>query len=50
MDFDLVTGAVVKGDADVGAAGITITDERLKLVDFSNPYTTATQVVIVRKD
>jgi len=50
MDFDLVTGAVVKGEADVGVAGITITDERLDIVDFSDPYTTATQVVIVRKD
>lgn len=50
MDFDLVMSAVVKGEADVGVAGITVTDERLKLVDFSNSYTTATQVVIVRKD
>ncbi len=50
MDFDLIISDVVKGDSDVGVAGITVTDERLKLVDFSNSYTTATQVVIVRKD
>ncbi len=50
MDFDMITDSVVKGDADVGVAGITITDERLDIVDFSDPYTTATQVVIVRKD
>ncbi len=50
MDFDLIISDVVKGDSDVGVAGITVTDERLKLVDFSNAYTTATQVVIVRKD
>ena len=49
-DFDLVLSDVVKGDTDVGVAGITVTDERLKIVDFSDPYTTATQVVIVRKD
>lgn len=50
MDFDMITDAVVKGDVDVGVAAITITDERLDIVDFSDPYTTATQVVIVRKD
>lgn len=50
MDFDLVISDVVKGDSDVGVAGITVTDERLNLVDFSNSYTTATQAVIVRKD
>lgn len=50
MDFDMITDSVVKGDADVGVAGITVTDERLKIVDFSDPYTTATQVVIVRKN
>lgn len=50
MDFDLVLGDVVKGNADVAVAGITVTDERLDIVDFSDSYTTATQVVIVRKD
>ncbi len=50
MDFDLIISDVVNGNSDIGVAGITVTDERLKLVDFSNSYTTATQVVIVRKD
>ena len=31
-------------------AGMTITDERLESVDFSNPYYTATQVMIVKDD
>jgi amino acid ABC transporter substrate-binding protein, PAAT family (TC 3.A.1.3.-) len=35
--------------ADVGVAGMTITEERRKQVDFTDPYTTAKQVVIVRK-
>ena len=34
----------------MGVAGMTITEDRLQSVDFSDPYTTATQVVIVRKD
>ncbi|MBO5087071.1 MAG: transporter substrate-binding domain-containing protein, partial [Lachnospiraceae bacterium] len=38
------------GIADVGATGMSITEDRLKQVDFSNPYTTAKQVIIVRED
>lgn len=50
MDFDSIIAAVNSGKADVGAAGMTVTEDRLKNVDFSNTYTTAEQVVIVRKD
>lgn len=49
MEFDSVIGAVNSGLADVGVAGITITGDRLETVDFTDPYTTSTQVVIVRK-
>ncbi len=49
MEFDSIIAAVDSGKADVGAAGMTITKERLENVNFSDPYTTATQVVIVRK-
>jgi len=34
---------------DMGVAGMTVTEDRLKNIDFSDPYTTATQVIIVRK-
>ena len=48
MDFDSIIAAVDSGKADVGAAGMTVTEDRLKNIDFSEPYTTATQVIIVR--
>ena len=50
MEFDSIINAVTSGKADMGVAGMTITEDRLQSVDFSTPYTTATQVIIVRKD
>ncbi len=35
---------------DVAADGITITEERAKSVDFSNPYIRSEQLLLVRKD
>lgn len=49
MEFDEIITAVNLGHADVGVAAMTITEDRLEIVDFSDPYTTSTQVVIVRK-
>lgn len=49
MEFDTLLTAVDSGSIDVAAAGMTITDERKEIVDFSDPYTTARQVVVVRK-
>lgn len=49
MEFDSIITAVQAGKADVGVAGMTVTEDRLKNIDFSDPYTTATQVIIVRK-
>ena len=48
MEFDAILPAVAAGDADVGAAGLTITEERLKNVDFSDSYAYSTQVIVVR--
>ena len=48
MEFDSIINAVTSGKADVGIAGMTVTEDRLLSIDFSDPYTTATQVVIVR--
>lgn len=45
--IDNVAGGVV---CDVGAAGITITDERKAKVDFSVPYYTSVQYVIFKAD
>lgn len=49
MNFDSILAAIDSGKADVGIAGMTATDERRQSVDFSISYTTATQVIIVRK-
>ncbi|GGS22639.1 basic amino acid ABC transporter substrate-binding protein [Streptomyces humidus] len=44
------TGAFLNsGQCDLAAAGMTITDERKKNVDFSDPYFDATQAVLVDK-
>lgn len=48
MEFDSIITAVQSGKADFGAAGMTVTAERLKNIDFSKSYTTSKQVVIVR--
>ncbi|MDN0195064.1 basic amino acid ABC transporter substrate-binding protein [Streptomyces sp. S.PNR 29] len=44
------TGAFLNsGECDLAAAGMTITEERKKNVDFSDPYFNATQAVLVGK-
>ena len=47
MDFDAIIPAVVSGQIDMGMAGMTVTDERLQSVSFSESYATGVQVVIV---
>ena len=49
MDFDAIITAVQTGKADFGMAGMTVTDERLEEIDFTDTYTTATQVIIVKE-
>lgn len=49
MEFDAIINAVQSGKADIGVAGMTVTEDRLKSIDFTDTYTTATQVIIVRK-
>ncbi|MCH5194365.1 MAG: basic amino acid ABC transporter substrate-binding protein [Oscillospiraceae bacterium] len=48
MAFDSVIAAVQSGKADIGAAGLTVSEDRLENVNFSDPYTTAAQVVIIK--
>lgn len=50
VSFDFLINEVKSGKADFAAAGISITEERKKEVDFTNEYTTSNQVVIVRKN
>lgn len=46
MEFDSVIMAIQSGKADVAAAGLTVTEDRLKNISFSESYTTAKQVII----
>lgn len=48
MEFDSIITAVQTGKADIGVAGMTVTEDRLQNIDFTDPYTTASQVIIVR--
>ena len=50
MAFDSIIPAVTSGKADIGLAGMTVTEDRLENVDFSDTYAHATQVVIVKED
>ena len=50
-DFGIIIDTVKEGKmADCGAAGLTITDERKEKVDFSIPYYTSIQYVILPAD
>ena len=48
MEFDAIINSVNSGKADVGIAGLTVTEDRLKSIDFSDPYTNSKQVIIVK--
>ena len=50
VDFDSVIPAVISGKAHLAAAGITVTEDRKKNVDFSVPYVKTGIVVIYKKD
>lgn len=47
--FDSIINELKSGKADIALAGMSITEERLKEVDFSNPYVESRQVVIVKE-
>lgn len=50
MEFNSVIAAVQTGKASIAAAGLTVTDERKESVDFTDPYATGVQVIIVKDD
>ena len=47
MDFDAALLAVQQGKADIVMAGVTVTDERKAVMDFSDSYATGIQSIIV---
>ena len=47
MDFDAALLSVQQGKADIAMAGITVTDERMAVMSFSDSYATGIQSIIV---
>ena len=50
MGFDAALQAAQTGKSDMVMAGVTITEERQAVMDFSNSYANGVQVVIVKED
>lgn len=49
MEFDSIINAIQSGKADIGVAGMTVTEDRLQSVDFTDTYATSKQVIIVKE-
>ncbi|WP_102411963.1 transporter substrate-binding domain-containing protein [Beduinella massiliensis] len=49
MEFDSIIAAVQSGKADFAMAGMTVTEERAQMVDFSDSYATGIQAVVVKE-
>lgn len=50
MDFNGIIPALQTGNVDIAIAGITITEERKEIVDFSDPYYDSGLRILVRAD
>lgn len=50
MDFGSVIPSIQSGKADIAVAAISVTEEKLQQIDFSDPYETASQLIIVPND
>ena len=50
MDFDAALLAAQSGKRDIVMAGVTVTDERQKVMDFSDTYAEGIQSIIVPED
>lgn len=49
MDFDAALLAVQQGKADIVMAGVSVTEDRLMVMNFSDTYATGIQSVIVKE-
>jgi polar amino acid transport system substrate-binding protein len=49
MDFDAALLAAQQGKSDIVMAGVSVTDERKKVMEFSDSYATGVQVIIVKE-
>lgn len=50
MDFDAALLAVQQGKSDMVMAGVTVSDERQNVMDFTDSYATGIQSIIVKED
>ena len=50
MEFDSIITSVKNGESDIGMAGMTVNEERLKSIDFTTEYYESAQVLIVCED
>ncbi|MBQ7545771.1 MAG: basic amino acid ABC transporter substrate-binding protein [Clostridia bacterium] len=49
-EFDSIIGGVQSGKFSMGMAGMTVTEDRLQSVNFSDTYAKGVQVIIVKED
>ena len=49
MEFDTIITAVKEGSVDFGMAGMTVTEDRLLEINFTNSYATGVQSIIVKE-
>ncbi len=50
VEFDSIINAISSGKGDIGLAGFTVTEERMKEISFSDCYAQSKQVILVRDD
>ncbi len=50
MSFDTIITAVKNGQTDLGVSAFSITEERKQSIDFSDPYYSSSQVIMVLED
>ena len=50
MDFDAALLAAQQGKSDIVMAGVSVTEERQKVMEFSDSYATGVQVIFVKED
>ncbi|MCF0228176.1 MAG: transporter substrate-binding domain-containing protein [Parasporobacterium sp.] len=49
VEFGSIIGGVQTGKFDIGLAGMTVTEERLQSINFTDSYATGIQVIIVKE-
>lgn len=49
MEFDSIISSIKSNKADIGMAGMTVSETRLKEVDFTTSYATGIQAIIVKE-